>query len=936
MTIPLRLLLVVALGLLAQPALRAAEPLAEVEVKAERPLAIGTLKDGAPINTNRSYAFRGVPEALQGLPYVSHGHKTPATYQVNVTKGGALYLLLGEVQAGALPPTGLEFQPAGRLEGTDAGAALRDWVILKAEVKVGQTGLIPGFNKWGAVLVAKSIKLAAPPPDFFISETYRQLQQELAKRPHGEAAERVASQAFRPEALVLDTDRDPLDILLRRTAALLHCLQAMPNGPDLSAEVTELAKLRQQADGIEPPRADERRKVFNQLAPLRRRIAFSNPLLNFDRLVFLTHRRSKSNHGASHMCDQYFGFNANPDGSVYVLEHPFSERPEAVDLLADAKVGNGRLKGHKLEPGAFISLELSYDAQMLYFAYTEAADTWSKWTPESTYHLFKVGVDGRGLTQLTDGVWDDFDPCELPNGRLAFISERRGGFGRCHGRPVPSYTLHDCNPDGSDIRTLSYHETNEWQPSVDHNGMLVYTRWDYVDRDSDIAHHAWLCYPDGRDPRSYHGNYPDTRELRPWMEMSLRAIPGSHKYVAVAAPHHGQAYGSLVMLDQRLTDDRAMSQLRRLTPETHLPEAEVSAGVPAERGKRGNSGSQVYGTPWPLSEDFYLCVSDPGQNHYGIYLVDSFGNRELIYRDPQIACLDPIPLRSRPAPPVIASPLPTHETGQTGTVAVMNVYDSELPWPDGTRISALRVVQVFPKSTPNADDPRIGLAAQSLARGVLGTAPVEPDGSAYFEVPAGVPVYFQALDARGLAVQTMRSDTYLHPGEQLTCQGCHERKRQTAAPATTPLALRRAPSKLTPEASGSYPLTFPRLVQPVLDRHCAQCHAQNGKAPGLSGTKLSGNGWSEAFNSLRRYGWGKSGGNGAIYGNQGSYSMPGKVGARASRLYRVLAGGHHDCNLPPEDLRRITLWLDCNSNYYGAYEETGKQARGEHVEPRVR
>ena len=57
-------------------------------------------------------------------------------------------------------------------------------------------------------------------------------------------------------------------------------------------------------------------------------------------------------------------------------------------------------------------------------------------------------------------------------------------------------------PDGSDIICLSFHETHEWHPSVTNDGMLVYTRWDYVDRDTNVAHHIWTCYPDGRDPRS--------------------------------------------------------------------------------------------------------------------------------------------------------------------------------------------------------------------------------------------------------------------------------------------------------------------------------------------------------------------------------------------------------------------------------------------------
>jgi len=206
-------------------------------------------------------------------------------------------------------------------------------------------------------------------------------------------------------------------------------------------------------------------------------------------------------------------------------------------------------------------------------------------------------------------------------------------------------------------------------------------------------------------------------------------------------------------------------------------------------------------------------------------------------------------------------------------------------------------------------------------------------------MPTGISVYFQALDENGIVVQTMRSSTYVHPGETLACIGCHERKSSTPkAGRKLPTAMKRAPSEIKQEAEGSYPLSFPRLVQPVLDKKCVGCHEKNRdkKAPSLRGDKFTKKeGWSEAFNTLRGKAWRKHGGNGAIVVNRGSYSVPGKVGARESKLYKHLTkkGGHHDLKLTPEEMRRITLWLDCNSNFYGAYLETEKQAKGEIVKP---
>ena len=742
---------------------------------------------------------------------------------------------------------------------------------------------------------------------------------------------KVASQAFDPQALILPEDRDPADVVLRRTAALLARLKAMPRRPDVTAVEKELAQLRAAAAQTDIKNVKERYALYAAACKLRRRIAFANPLLGFKRILFIKRHNPG---GPFHMCDQYYGCNAKAGGGLFVLSDPFESEPELTDLLAGAVVEKGRLKGKQLAGGAFLSPELSFDAGTVLFAYTEcrAKKTYT-WGPTISWHVFKIGADGTGLVQLTDGPADDFDPCFLPNGRVAFISLRRGGYLRC-GRHCPVYTLFSMERDGSDILPLSFHETHEWQPSVTNEGMIAYTRWDYVDRDTNVAHHIWVCYPDGRDPRAFHGNYPERRESRPWMEMSIRAIPGSPRFVAVTGAHHGNAFGSLVLIDHRLDDDCAMSQLARLTPDVPFPEAE---GRPI--GKY-----MVYGTPWPLSEDDYLCVYGRDAKNRGIYWIDRSGNRELLYRDAAVSCLSPIPLRPRPRPPVI--PDATTQTaaakkaaaGLPATVAVVNMYDSDFEWPKGARITALRIIQLLPKSTAPPNKPRIGAANQSNARAVLGTVPVEADGSVYFEAPVGKPIYFQALDEQGMAVQSMRSVTYVHPGERLTCLGCHEPKRTyTGGPATMPVAMRRAPSKIRPDVDGSNPFNFPRLVQPVLDRNCVACHRKERKAPDLSGAVERG--FTRSYNNLAaKYGFYFHVSNGSIKTgvHGGSRTVPGKFGALASRLMQVIEGEKHrqrGLRLSAEDRHRIALWLDCNSEFYGAYENTDAQARGEVVRP---
>ncbi len=803
---------------------------------------------------------------------------------------------------------------------------------------------------------------------------YAALRRDLRRREH---FARVAPETYHPQALVHDTDRDPVDIVLRRTTALLADIQAMPAAGDLADLAAELAALEEAAAAADPADGERRFALFERLCDLRRRIAFSNPLLNFDRILFIKRHRATFDH----MCDQYYGIHANPGGEMarripemvhqadeeivstaksglFILHDPFGPEPHSTNVLAESVVEEGRLAGEGIEGGSFLSPDLSFDGEEILFAYVECRGdrehdyhvdpSRGHWSPGWSYHIFKVNVDGTGLTQLTDGTWNDFDPCWLPNGRIAFISERRGGYLRC-GRVCPVYTLFDMAADGSDMTCLSFHETNEWHPSVTNDGRIVWTRWDYVDRHGVTAHKPWITTLDGRDPRPLHGNYA-ARHLRPDMVLDVRAVPGSHKFVAVAAPHHGQAFGSLLIIDPHIPDDDAMGPLKRLTPDEAFPETQ--------------GGAHSYGNPWPLSENYHLCVydvtmSDPTlgfqggpyvRGDYGIYLVDAFGNRELLYRDPEISSQSPIPLRPRPLPPVMPEmvrrgpetnpatrpPVDPHSPAAEGTLSVINVYESLLPWPEDTTIRQLRVVQVVPMSVPSGAPPhetgiRIRGAEDSVvpARYVLGTVPVEEDGSAHFVVPAHRSLFFQALDEDGLAVQSMRSSTYLHEGEKLSCAGCHEPTHQAPPnPAHVPLALQRPPSRPAPDVDGSHPFSYPRLVQPVLDRNCVACHAENADtAPNLGREPIERR-WFASYNSLApQFGF-------HDYGDD-YRTIPGQFGARASRLYHMLEEGHHGVELSPEDMHRLTLWLDMNSMFYGVYEKEGGEAqlRGEIVWP---
>lgn len=743
---------------------------------------------------------------------------------------------------------------------------------------------------------------------------------EPGKNPH----------VFDEQSLLLTTDKTPLDVQLRRTRALLANLVNMAGAPDLRAIEKTVSDIAAQAATFQKAgEVAELQALYNQLRAVTRKAALSNPLLAFDDLLFLGYMKPG---GPRHMVDQYVGWNARPGGGIFILRN-FKSNPSIVDVLAKSVVEDGRFKGKGLSGGAFLRPDLSFDARRIAFAWNNIQD--------KCYHIFTVNVDGSKLTQLTDGEvnfnglgfmessQNDFDPTWLPNGRIAFISDRRGGYLRCSGaRPLMTYALHSMKDDGSDLIPISYHETNEWNPSVDRDGKIVYTRWDYVDRDDCIAHHIWTCYPDGRDPRAPHGNYPvplsyadekkpDGRRFRPNGEWNIRAVPNSTRYIATASGHHVHSFGELIMIDTNIADDNKMSQIKGIT---------TSQSTWADRG--GD-----YAGAWPLSEDYYLCTY-----RENIILLDRFGNKELIC--PAIAMpakvdrvMHPIPLTPRPVPPII--PTATHQ-GQRAkagappaTISVMNVNDGDMPLPKGTKVKWLRIIQIIPQITPVMNRPQMGYGSESLARMPLGIVPVEADGSVYFKAPAAKGLYFQLLNERGLAVRSMRSATYVHPGESLYCVGCHE--PQNSSPEirkSVPTALRRAASELQQEVDdGAVPFNWHRLAKPVLEAKCAACHAQKGKGPDMT------------YPSLLKYAFyypfkNKGYVNGEVKAS-GSRAVPGKFGAMASPLLKYLDKSHYDVALTAGEFRRITLWLDCNANELGAYTQVAEQRRGEIVWPKL-
>ncbi|MBR6387322.1 MAG: hypothetical protein IKS14_03630, partial [Thermoguttaceae bacterium] len=487
-------------------------------------------------------------------------------------------------------------------------------------------------------------------------ERYLELEKELSgerQPPRG-----AADQVYDENALVYpDKEKTPVEVVVRRTRAMLDAGSFDESAPAFQALEDEFARFERAvgqavADGRYQADKDAAIADYFVACAFRRTIMFKqDEVADLDRVMFLARgcyagsrltNQFNTDRIGGHMATQIYGFNTIHGGGIFALENWKEKDPKIVDLIKGKKVVetplHKRLAGRELDSGSFYKPELSYDGKTVYFSWCNAQEHRWVWTPETTWSIFKTRLDGDSIEQLTDGAYNDFDVCELPSGRLVFCSERRGGFIRCFAESaslrVTTSVMHSMKNDGSDIYPISFFETSEWRPTVNNDGALVFTRWDYTDRENCLGSTFWTCAPDGRNPRSPQGNYPfpwdtfedckhgdhrfgrcdDAPSGLPMTQMQFRPIPNSHKYVFTAAPHHGESFGSLCMLDLRVPNDNHMSQIRRVTPYEPFPESETY----------GRSQYR-YGAPWPLSEDLYLYNS-----WEDLVLLDRYGNEELL------------------------------------------------------------------------------------------------------------------------------------------------------------------------------------------------------------------------------------------------------------------------------------------------------------------
>ena len=639
--------------------------------------------------------------------------------------------------------------------------------------------------------------------------------------------------------------------------------------------------------GLERGRPDavEKARAFLEF---RRGVLLRNPLIDFEELLFVRRSQSSPRLGL-------------PNNWLVNAALPRSGFDNTIERWAIREPAKASREVYRPERDVFVGdVDLHFDAERVLFSSVADNGQW---------HVFEVGVDGKGLRQVTpdgDTDIDHFDACYLPDGRITFTNT--GGFHGvpCIGGNSPCGNLHIMNADGSGIRRLCFDQDQNWCPTVMPDGRVLYTRWEYTDSAHYFSRLLMTMNPDGTGQREFYGS----NSYWPNALFYARPLPAdNNRFIAVVSGHHGVArMGELILFDKSRGRHEADGVIQRIPGRGKKVEPVIRDGLV-------NSSWPRFLHPYPLGEKYHLVSGAPVRGSpWGIYLVDVFDNLVQLKEEPGFALLEPVPLKKTPRPPVIPDRIRPGE--KDAVVYIQDIYKG--PGLRGVPRGVVKRIMVFHYEYAyrrTGGHYAIGVEGPWDARVVLGTVPVESDGSAVFKAPANVPLSLLPLDAEGKAVQMMRSWFTAMPGEVVSCVGCHE-NLNSAAPLDATIASRKKPGALRRWYGAPRGFSFDREVQPVLDRYCLGCH--DGKAEGRPDfTRKAGKGFPSAYLNLHPYV--------RRNGPEGNYHLltPLEFHADTSELVQMLVKGHHNVKLDEEAWDRLIAWIDQNCPAYGSWSERG-------------
>ena len=580
--------------------------------------------------------------------------------------------------------------------------------------------------------------------------------------------------------------------------------------------------------------------------------------------------------------------------------------------------------------------DVSHDGQSLLFA-------WKKSDRNDDFQLYEMDLGTQAVRQLTHDLGTaNLEGAYLPDGGIVFASTRGEHSVPCWRTEVTN--LYKMDRDGTFIRRLGIDQVHTLYPKPTDDGRITYTRWDYSDRGQVFPHPLFQMNQDGTGQAALYG----ASSWFPTSKLHARQIPGTTRFLAIAAGHHTPQSGKVIEIDPAEGRDEGKGVRFLAPPGDH----------PYERTDRAMQSGALFAHPHPLANQTFLAAHLPASRlvrRFDLYWFTYDGGRELLAADEgQLSSLYPVPVRVRPRGHL--RPDLVDHARQDAVIYLGDVYQGPglAGIPRGTA-DRLRVVEVRYRSAtvgPGVRNQGPGGASDNgtpiaIAQGswdvkaIIGDTPIRADGSVLVRIPALKSVYYQILDRQGQVIQTMRTWDNHQPGEVKSCTGCHA-SPNSAAPSVpsggTTAWANQGPASLTPfKATGWEGFSFPRHVQPILDRNCLSCH--QGKDPGridLRGDVIDlepsiGRAWSRAYTQLT----------GSVLRPDGHYSgnpdgpwvkwinkmseptplTPYGTGSAKSPLIKLLRDGHHGVTLTKDDSETLAAWIDLLVPFAGEYHE---------------
>lgn len=636
-----------------------------------------------------------------------------------------------------------------------------------------------------------------------------------------------------------------------------------------------------------------------------REALLANPLLDFDKLL-IVRRGEKS---------PRLGLVNNWESNSSLPHTGYDDEIDVLTGFKDDAVTRTRL--FRPEGGRFVGdVDLHWDADRMLFSMPGSNGRWQ---------ICEVKADGTGFRELPlilEKDVDNYDACYLPDGRILFTSTAPFVGVPCVGGSSHVSNIYQYDPAKNAIRRLTFEQDHDWCPTVMANGRVMYLRWEYSDIPHFVSRILFHMNPDGTEQMEYYGS----NSYWPNSIFYARPCPGtSTRFVGIVSGHHDvPRMGELVLFDVAQGRREAEGVVQRIPGRGKPVEPKILDGLV------GGSWPKFL-HPWPLSDKYILCSMKPSKAEpWGVYLVDVFDNMTLLHEEPGYALFEPIPLKKAPMPPAV--PDKVDPTAKDAVVSITDIYAGEglKDVPRGS-VKSLRVFTYqFAYHGMGGQVNRVGLDGPWDVKRIVGTVPVEADGSACFRVPANTPISVQPLDEKGRALQLMRSWMTPMPGEVLSCTGCHEHQN-TAPPHRRSVALSKTPAEIQPWYGPTRGFSFKREVQPVLDAHCVRCHDGQARADGkvlpdfrlreeihpacASDNYSKGTRFSPSYIALRSY----------VRGHTIESDIhllnPCEFHAGTTRLMQILDRGHEGVKLDDEGYDRLVTWIDLNTPYHGTWNE---------------